>query len=213
MDTHQHPDLVRLLPRDVRYQITHTLRGTMPPASDAPDDEARRDDAAIALAASLRPADVDEADIAAKYVAAGARAIECLRLANEQRATIAVTLQCTAQAAAMLRQAQALRRLLDRRQAERRSAETDAAATAPQAPEAAPAEIAPVPAPDIAAEADRYALAHRKRATLIRALGRLPDRLSCGPMSPALVQAIVTGNSPVLRALDRNARQVERIAA
>jgi hypothetical protein len=32
-------------------------------------------------------------------------------------------------------------------------------------------------------------------------LGRLPDRLNCGPLSPELVKAIVTGTSPILQAL------------
>jgi hypothetical protein len=69
------------------------------------------------------------------------------------------------------------------------------------------------PEADMAAEADRYALAHRKRAALIRGLGRLPDNLNVGPMSPALLRAIVRGDSPVLRSLDRNARQPNRLAA
>jgi hypothetical protein len=53
----------------------------------------------------------------------------------------------------------------------------------------------------IAAEADRYALAHRKRAVLIRALGRLPDNLDFGPLSPELVREIAIGTSAVLRSL------------
>jgi hypothetical protein len=173
------------LPRHVLCQIIHALRGAMPPVSDAPEDLVRRDNTA------------------------------------------------TAQAASMLRQARALRALLTRLQTERRKQEADPApgdedARAEQQTiglmtealaDAPPSAIAPPPArpdepaADIAAEADRYALAHGKRAALIRALGRLPDRLSCGPMKPALVHAIVTGKSPVLRALDRNRRQAERAAA
>jgi hypothetical protein len=47
---------------------------------------------------------------------------------------------------------------------------------------------------------------------LIRATGGLPDKLDFGPPSPELVQAIVTGTSPALRALDPQA-ELEAAAA
>jgi hypothetical protein len=84
----------------------------------------------------------------------------------------------------------------------------------PDSPIPAPDEVPP--RTDIAAEADQYALDHRKRAALIRSLGRLPDKLSLGPLSPDLVHAIVTGTSPVLQALDQPgsaARPADRHAA
>ncbi len=67
-------------------------------------------------------------------------------------------------------------------------------------------------AADIAAEADQYARSHRKRAALIHALGRLPDRLDCGPLAPELVKAIVTGTSPVLRSLGQRAHAAQDAA-
>ena len=57
---------------------------------------------------------------------------------------------------------------------------------------------------DILAEAERYALSHR--AALIRTLGRLPDRLNCGPLPPDLVRVIATGNSPVPRSINQGTR-------
>ena len=248
MNTHpepQRPDLIHQIPRDAYYQLIHTLRATLPPVSDAPEDIARRDHAAIAHVACLLPANADEADLAAKYVAAGAHAMECLRLARKYFGDAGLILKCTAQAASMLRQARSTRSLLMRVQAERRTREADGAsldgsnwtghsaaglmtealadtpriAIAPPPPE----PRAPKPAEteaklvcstgDIAAEADRYALGHRKRAALIRALGRLPDKRDFGPLSPELVRVIVTGSSPVLRSLDKHTRQPDRIAA
>jgi hypothetical protein len=50
--------------------------------TDTPEDAARRDNTAIAHVASLLPANTDEADLAALYVAAQACAMECLRLAR-----------------------------------------------------------------------------------------------------------------------------------
>jgi len=226
METHASTaDLLRQLPRDACHMVMHTLRGALPPVSETPEDIARRDRDAIARVACLLPVNADEAHLAAEYVAAGAQAMDCIRLARRHGDDISRAMRCTAQAAAMLRQARAMRALLMRVQAERQKRETQSGGldssnwtaqfptgrlvTEALATPAAPA--APAPAATMAAEADRYALAHRKRAALIRSLGRLPDTLNCGPMAPALVHAIVTGASPVLRALDRRPRQSDRL--
>jgi len=221
------PDLIAQLPRDAFYQTIHTLRATMPPVSDTPEDLVRRDNAAIARVAALRPANADEADLAARYVAAGVHAMQCLRLALKYHGSGEFVVKCNAQAASMMRQERATRALLARVQAERQKREKDSVANdrvtqaehrvigqmtqaIAETPRIAKLEGATV---DVAVEADRYALTHRKRAALIRTLGRLPDKLDFGPMSPELVRAIVTGTSAVLRALDKTAQQPERIAA
>jgi hypothetical protein len=209
-----------------------------------PEDLARRDNAAIAQVACLLPANADEANLAALYVAADAYAMDCLRLAREHAPDHVWVLKCGAQAASTMRQARATRSLLLRVQAERQKRQADQAAVDTAArtehcaielmaealgteavgteaggaqPAAMPAAMAEPPAPnpvltaakpaDIAANAERYALSHRKRAALIRTLGHLPDKLDFGPLSPQLVAAIVTGNSPILRSLDTGARQ------
>jgi hypothetical protein len=233
----EQPDLTLQLPRAVYYQVIHTLRGSLPPpVSDTPEDLAHRDNAAIARVACLLPANGDEANLAATYVGAQAYAMDCLRLARRYSGDPNFILKCTAQAASMMREARATRSLLLRVQAARQKREADGAALGkaewiehcaiglmaqalPDAPRAAvakppasqPAEPTAMPAtgldPVVAAAAERYALSHRKRAALIRTLGRLPDKLDFGPLSPQLVAAIVTGNSPVLRSLDTGARQ------
>jgi len=58
------------------------------------------------------------------------------------------------------------------------------------------------PQPDLAAEADQYALIHPRRAALIRRLGGLPEKCTFGPPSAELVEAIVSGSSSILCALD-----------
>ena len=73
----------------------------------------------------------------------------------------------------------------------------------------AAAEPADPPPVDVAAEADRFAQRHRRQAALIRRLGHAPDGVGHDALSPALVQAIVTGTSPNLRALDRMSRHVQ----
>ena len=150
-------ELASGLPRDTHYQ-PHTLSGPLPtPATDAPEDAASRDCAAIAqpatgldpVVASLLPANPDEANLAAQYVAAGAQALDCLRLARERPSDVPRILKCTAQV----------------------------------------------------------------RAALIRRLGHVPHKLNCGPLPPDLVHAIVTGTSPVLRALDKAPDRATAMAA
>jgi hypothetical protein len=227
---HTAPDLTLQLPRDVYHQVIHTLRTAIPPVTDAPEDLAHRDNAAIAMVASLLPANADETNLAAQYAAASAHAIECLRQAQEHRGNLTNFLKCEARADSMQRQARGFRTLLLRVQAERRKRETDNTATdraawteycaiglmadalgraplpamAEQPPAPAPmreTEPAPEPQADIAAEADYYAVVYPQRAARIRALGGLPAKLDFGPPSPELVHAIVTGTSPVLQAL------------
>ena len=113
-------------PKACTYQLIHTLRAALAPVSDAPEDLARRDHAAIAQVASLLPANADEVTLAAQYVAASARAIDLTRLANRSRTTDhSFTLKCDAQAAGMMREARGARSLLLRVQAAREKREAD----------------------------------------------------------------------------------------
>jgi hypothetical protein len=122
-------DLTLLLPRDMYYQVIHTLRAVLPPpVTDAPEDLVRRDHAAIAQVASLVPANADEANLGAQYVAASAYALDCLRLVRENPADTALVLKCSAQAAAMMRQARGARSLLLDVQARRQKREANPAA-------------------------------------------------------------------------------------
>jgi hypothetical protein len=82
----------------------------------------------------------------------------------------------------------------------------DASVPAPEQPATVPAK--PEPAPDLAAEADQYAIIYPRRAALFRAHGGMPDKITFGPPSAELVHAIVTGDSPILRALDHTQEAV-----
>jgi hypothetical protein len=231
MDAHPTPtpdDPALLLPRAVYYQVVHTLRGALPlPVTDDPKDAARRDFAAIAHVASLLPANPDEAHLAALYVGASAQAMDCLRLARQHEGNLPRILQCTAQSARMMREAKGWRLALLRAQAvrEKRDADATAGAAATQAErrvlglmadallEAEPRPQPDAPPPrDAVAEAERYALLHRKNAALIRRLGRLPDKLDIGWVPPDVVHTIATGTTPGLCALDRKSRQPATLA-
>jgi hypothetical protein len=225
------PDLTLQLPRDTYHQLIRTLRAALPPpVTDAPEDLVRRDNAAIAHIAALFPATGDEASLAATYVAANARAMDCLRLAHQYPADPNLILKFTAQSGNMMRQARATWSLLLRVQAERRKREADNAATDRAAwtehcaiglmaqaldraaPEAAAGPLPPTvpaivddaaPQPDPIAEAEQYAAIYPQRAALIRRLGRVPDNVTFGPPEDYLVRALVTGRTAVLLALDR----------
>jgi hypothetical protein len=58
------------------------------------------------------------------------------------------------------------------------------------------------PLRDLPAEADYYAVVYPNRAREMRRYGGLPPNCSYGPPDDELVHAIVTGTSPILRALD-----------
>jgi hypothetical protein len=221
------PDPALQLPRDLYYQIVHTLGTALPPpVTRSPADLVRRDNAAIAEVASLLPANAEEAALAAQFVAANAQALDCLRLTREHADNLAVVLKCTAQSAAMMRQARSARALLLRIQTVRQKREADGAAAdkaawiehcaaglmsdalsrEPPAPIAEPPAAATRPeredAFSLLAEAEQYALIYPRRAALIRSLGGLPARCDFGPPRPELVACIVIGTSPMLRALD-----------
>ena len=235
MDTHTEPqplDLSYHLPRIAYCELVYVLRAKLPlPDEDTPEAFARRDNAAIAVVASLLPANASEALIAAQFVSTDAQASECMRLALQNPASIEQGLKCRAQAANMVRQSHSARRLLMRVQAERRKLEADGGVSEkaawiehcaigmmtqalPDAPVMAPMEPpAPVheaPQPeadtephiDPLAAAEEYAMLYPARARLIRSLGRLPDRLDFGPPEADLVRALVTGRTPALLALD-----------
>lgn len=225
------PNPADILPKTTYYQVVHTLRGLLPPpVTDTQEDEARRDLAAIAHIASLLPATPEEAHLATHYVAAGAWALDCLRLARSYPNDTPLFLKCTAQSASMMRQARGWRSALQRAQLERRKRATnptasDAATTTeqqalalaadalmqnPPTPTPAPAEPQP---PNPTAEAERYAQLHRKRARLIRRLGRMPEKTNIGWLPPEVVRALVTGSTPILRALDDAPQRAMPLAA
>ena len=69
----------------------------------------------------------------------------------------------------------------------------------------ASAEVDDALAPDLPAQAEKYAIIYPRRAQLIRRVGGLPARCDFGPPEHELVQAIVHGRSPALLALDADA--------
>jgi hypothetical protein len=215
------------LPPAIAREVFATLCAALPPpATDTPDVRAARDEAAMAAVVALHPTDPLEAKLAADIVVAEAYAMDSFRLAGEFRNDLAATIKCRAQANTTLRQMRSLLREYRRTQAERNKALTamhPAAmeragywfheATVPEpAPPSAPSVAAePAPPPNHVAtefeslsEAEQYAVLYADRAARIRAAGGLPPRLDFAPPEPEIVEALVNGTSPILRALDRH---------
>ena len=73
----------------------------------------------------------------------------------------------------------------------------------PAAPAIAPADAAPAArAFEDLTEVEQYALMYPERAARIRAERGLPARLTFPPPEPDIVEGLVIGTSPILRALD-----------
>jgi hypothetical protein len=118
MDMHTEPqplDLSYHLPGIAYCELVYQLRRKLPlPDEDTPEAFAQRDNAAIAVVASLLPANAGEALIAAQFVATDAQASHAMQLALRHPASIELGLKCLAQAASMTRQSHSARRLLNR---------------------------------------------------------------------------------------------------
>ena len=125
-DADPQTDFSLLLPREAFQEILRTLRGCLPPPEgDLPADWERRDRAAMAKAAALRPETAAEGEMAAQFVAAAAGAMDCLRLAVERRLEFHIARKCRAQAASLMRESKSALRLLLRLQADRAALATD----------------------------------------------------------------------------------------
>jgi hypothetical protein len=232
MHMHTIPTLSNLPPAIAR-EVFANLRSALPlPVPDTAEARAAREEAAVAAVAALDPADAFEAQLAAQIVGADAQAKECFRLAVVPGTTPEAAHCHRAQAAVMMRHMQSGLRMLERRQAAREKAlaalqpaameragywfHEITVSPAPAVSEPAAAEAPPDPAPPPPAEpvkpdfedmreAEQYAIIYPDRAARIRAAGGLPPRCEFGPPAPDLVAALVSGVSPILRALDQPA--------
>ncbi len=120
------PDWAQILPREAFREVIRVLRGSMPFSDeDTPEDRGRRERAAMATVASLRPENAAEGEMAAHFVMAEAWAADCLRLARERRREIGLAMKCKAQALSCMREAKGAWRMLLKTQAERRALEKD----------------------------------------------------------------------------------------
>ncbi|HEY2619438.1 MAG TPA: hypothetical protein VGI78_19005, partial [Acetobacteraceae bacterium] len=206
--THALPNL----PAPIAREIVGSLYSYLPPpVVDTAEARAARQQTALALITELRPADVVEADLAARIVAASYHADDSLRVAAQPGQPQEEVRRHRAQANSMMRTAERMRHSLERRQSTREKAE---AAMHPEAMERAgwwfreasvPATASP--APDVLAEAENYASANPERAARIRATGGLPEPLDFTPPRPDVVATLVNGTSTILCALDHIARR------
>lgn len=219
--------------RDSYRQLVLTLRAALPtPIPNTPEAVSRRDYAAIAEVASLHPANPAEAAIAAQYVAANAQAMDFLGRARSAGTDRDLGLKFGARAIDMMRQAQGAIQLLLQVQATRQNIDADNTATGTvagaakptaQILTATPALNAPSVQPPVRttspetvsphdtqqaaaiAAAEEYARLYPQRAAMIRRLRRVPEHLSFAPPEAAAVRALITGQTPALKALDRRA--------
>ncbi len=214
------------LPQSLACEVYALLHGLLPPPdAGSPESRAARADAAMAAVAALQPADAFEALFAAQIIAANAHALDCFDAAAKPGRQPEDVARSRAQAATMMRYMQNGLRMLKRDQAlrEKALAATVPATTYPAAaqPPGAPAADNAVQAETTAAPpdpdppgpatadlkaAEEFATTYPYRAARIRRHRGLPNRLDFAAPRAAVIQALVDGTSPILRALDRQER-------
>jgi len=185
-----------------------------PPLVDQPEHRQRRLTTAVEAFEALCPGDSYEARLAVQIVLSGAHAAESLREAGVYREGFAKRSRCRAQAASMMREERAARRMLAQEQKVRLATEAvasipkaqPAAASAPPPPKQAGSP--PPPSPEAIAKAEAFAQQHVVAAAQIRHdRGVTPQskayfrRLSL-PTDPAVIDALVRGTSDALTLLD-----------
>ena len=203
-------------------EIFANLRTLLPlPATDTPEAYDARDQRAVAAVIALGPATVAEAEQAVTVVAARFHAEDALRAATQPNLPTDATQNYRAQVALMVRTTQsAMRTLLQLRAA--RWPRT-AATTQPQPqPQSAAAEPPPPEKPPYdpfanLTEPEHWCVTHPGPAARIRAERGLPKRPDFNVPKRDIVQAILTGTSPIFRALDKTPRhsvtaQAERVS-
>ena len=119
-----------------------------PPVLDKPEYRERRLTTAVETFEALRPGDAYEARLAVQIVLCGAHAAESLRAAGVYREDFAKSSRCHAQAASMMRQERATKRVLAQEQKVRLA--TEAVANSPRAQPAASAAAPPQAEPQAA---------------------------------------------------------------
>jgi hypothetical protein len=216
------------LPQSIAAEVYASLCELLPPPRiDTPETRARRADAAMEAVIALHPGDACEALLAAQIIGADAHAKDCMRSAIEPRTQPEDARRSRAQAGMMLRYMQSGLRMLKRDQAVREKLEAAMhPATMGRAgwwfrdasvPEAEPADgeapppdavppAAATPPEQAIADAELYAAIYPGRAASIRAYGGLPPNIDYGPPEPELVEALVSGTSRILLALDQPSR-------
>ena len=219
---HTLPNLPPAIAREIFAQLCSALP---PPVVNTAEGIESRNNLAMAELAAMLPADAVEAMLALDAVLAGAHADDCLRLVTEHHDDFANAARCRSQYFAMSRAARRAHHVLLDMQKARLSAAVLLALPMPPparhaAPPAAPArhnappilvptprKPASAPLPADLALADEYAQEHCDIAYDIRAAGGLTPEIgwlpkAMLPIDLAIVDALVNGDSPILRTLD-----------
>ena len=232
--TEHQPDLHHLLSAaGYRIIVAKIHAEVVPPHITDPDLIADYVAAAIASIASMLPANMEEAETALRVVRADAQASDAIRHARAHFNDPTPAMKCQAQAALMMRTANAARSLLMRIQTGRRKRDANPTAAhqdawtehcaagfltaardgtpAPKPPPPPPPPPEPDPAPPAnddkfaqCDEAEQYALLHPRRAAEIRYHGGLPPGATYGPPDLKLMLQIISSTSPILQQVDKD---------
>jgi hypothetical protein len=157
-----------------------------PPVLDKPEYRERRIITAVEAFEALRPGDADEARLAVQIVLCGAHAAESLRAAGVYREDFAKSSRCHAQAASIMRQERATRRMLAQEQKVRLAVE--AVANTPQTQPTTASALPPQAEPQAASLLAQAAAAATARLAPVAAPA--PPAMQAGSAPPPSPEAI-----------------------
>ena len=209
---------------DSHYANIHTVCSALPPPLSAePDDTVARDNATVAIIASLVPVGAAEASLAGRYALASTQAVDAMRKAmlapddmHEQERCMRWHLHYSRHANICLTTLLRTQEERRRREAILKGANRDEwvehcavgdmasalgrAGTLSGTPHPAPDDVPPEPDPPRLTEAELYASTYPDRARRIRDLGGPPSNTVWMPPSQAVINEILTSDSPIIQA-------------
>lgn len=213
---------------DSHYVNIHSVcRALPPPLSPDPDDTLARDNAAVAIIASLVPVGAAEAELAGRYAIASAQSTDAMRLAMLAAGDIPEHDRCMRWHLHYSRHANACMNLLLRVQKDRREREATlkganrdewvqhcligdmagALGRTGTLTDSPPTDLAaePPPEPPNLTEAELYASTYPDRARRIRELGGPPANTVWFPPAKSVIAELLTSTSPIIQRVDARA--------
>ena len=221
------------LPYDQQLQLDHhyanihnVCAAQPPPLSSDPDDTVARDNAIVAIIASLVPVGAAEATLAGRYAVASAQAIDAMRRAMLAADDLIEQERCMRWNLHYSRHANSCMNTLLRAQEDRRRREATlnganrdvwvehcavgnmASALGrsgrltdhvPTNPGETPDPVPDPPKPDLT-DAELYASTYPDRARQIRELGGAPFNTVWMPPSKSVIDELLTSDSPIIQA-------------
>jgi hypothetical protein len=170
-----------------RHEYYAELANSLPPPVLAsPEIRHRRLTTAVEAFEALRPGDAYEARLAVQVVLCGAHAAESLREAGVHRENFTKSSRCRAQAASMMREERAAKRMLAQEQKVRLATEAVTSTPVANTSKAQPTTVSPQP-PQAESQAAAPSAAQAAAPPPAPAVAPVPPAMQAAPPSPEAI--------------------------